>query len=237
MQNYRHNVPTYGTSNENMYKLVIFDLDGTLLDTIEDITNALNHALSSCGCRTVSLDECRKLVGNGISNLLRDALPAEHKNDEKHAAMTEAFMPYYTEHMSDFTKPYEGIYDVLRKLSAEGVALAVASNKFQKGTEELIGKFFGDISFVKVLGQREGYPIKPDAGVVFEAMEAMPGIKKEDVLYCGDSDVDMKTGNNAGVRTLGVTWGFRTREQLEVHEPWKIINSVSEIPDAVLNHK
>lgn len=219
-----------------MYKLVIFDLDGTLLDTIEDITNALNHALSSCGCRTVSLQESRKLVGNGISNLLRDALPPECKSDEMHAAMKDAFMPYYIEHMSDCTKPYAGIPEVLERLSSEGVALAVASNKFQKGTEELVKRFFGDISFVKVLGQREGFPIKPDAGVVFEAMEAVPGIQKDEVLYCGDSDVDIKTGNNAGVKTLGVTWGFRTQEQLEAHNPWKIINEVSEIADSILNN-
>lgn len=217
-----------------MYKLVIFDLDGTLLDTMQDLANAVNHALSACGIRTIDVDECRKLVGHGVKNLLRGSLPAEHRTEETLTRMEKEFFPYYTEHMSDFTRPYEGIPEVLQKLSEKGISLAVASNKFQKGTEELVSKFFGEINFVKVLGQRDGYPIKPDAGVVFEAMKSAPDIAKDDVLYCGDSDVDMQTGNNAGVRTLGVTWGFRTREQLEANNPWKIIDTVPEIVSSVM---
>lgn len=218
-----------------MYKLIIFDLDGTLLDTMQDLTNAVNHALSACGIRTIELEHCRKLVGNGIRNLLLGALPDDHQTEEMLARMEAEFFPYYKEHMSDFTKPYDGIPEVLQKLASEGYSIAVASNKFQHGTEELISKFFGDIEFVKVLGQREGYPIKPDAGVIFEAMAALPSVTKDEVLYCGDSDVDMKTGNNAGVRSLGVTWGFRTRKDLEAHKPWKIIDSVPEIIDAVMH--
>lgn len=224
---------TTAQSTKNMYKLIIFDLDGTLLDTMEDISNGVNHALRACGIREISVDECRKLVGNGIRNLLRDALPENMRNDDMLSRMEAEFFPYYTAHMSDFTKPYDGIPEVLKKLDTEGYHLAVASNKFQQGTEELISEFFSDIRFVKVLGQREGHPIKPDAGIVFEAMAAVLGIEKDEVLYCGDSDVDMKTGNNAGVKSLGVTWGFRTREQLEVHKPWKIIDTVPEIIDAV----
>ena len=215
-----------------MYKLIIFDLDGTLLDTMEDITNGVNHALTACGCRRITVDHCRTLVGNGIKNLLRDALPEDIKTDEMLAQMSEYFYPYYNAHLSDFTRPYPGMTETLETLAANGMKLAVASNKFQAGTEELVEKFFGHIDFVKVLGQREGYPIKPDAGVVFEIMEAA-GETKEDVLYCGDSDVDMKTGNNAGVRTLAVTWGFRTKEQLLAHKPWKMIDNTSEICDAV----
>lgn len=228
-----HNVPFCGTIEENMYKLVIFDLDGTLLDTMEDLANGVNHALASCGVRTIDVEECRKLVGNGVRNLLRGALPLEVRTEEMLARMEESFFPYYTEHMSDFTKPYEGIPEALKRLSSEGIMLAVASNKFQKGTEELIERFFGDIPFVKVLGQREGYPIKPDAAVVYEAIEAA-SVTKEEVIYCGDSDVDMMTGNNAGVKTLGVTWGFRSKEQLLEHNPWKIIDSTSEIADSIL---
>ena len=220
-----------------MYKLIIFDLDGTLLDTMEDICNGVNHALRACGIREIELEECRKLVGNGIRNLLRDALPEEVKTEEMLANMEAEFFPYYTAHMSDFTKPYDGIQETLRLLDSRGYKLAVASNKFQKGTEELVSKFFGDIRFVKVLGQREGYPIKPDAGVVYEAIEAVPGITKDEVLYCGDSDVDMNTANNAGVRSLGVTWGFRSKEQLEIHKPWKIIDTVTEIAEAALCDK
>ena len=216
-----------------MYKLVIFDLDGTLLDTMEDIANGVNHALISCGVRTIGIEECRKLVGHGIRNLLKDALPQEVRTEEMLARMEDSFFPYYTEHMSDFTKPYEGISEVLQTLSSEGIMLAVASNKFQDGTEDLVEKFFGDIPFVKVLGQREGHPIKPDAGIVFEAMEAA-SVKKEEVIYCGDSDVDMMTGNNAGVKTLGVTWGFRSKEQLLAHNPWKVIDNTRQITESIL---
>ena len=237
MQNYIHNVPICGTNNKNMFKLVIFDLDGTLLDTIEDINNGVNHALEACGYPKIDIQTCRKLVGHGIKNLLRDALPESMKTEEIVENMSAHFFPYYNAHMSDYTRPYKGIKEALEKLSSEGIQLAVASNKFQAGTKELVEKFFGDINFVKVLGQREGYPIKPDAGVVFEAMAEIPGIKKDEVLYCGDSDVDMQTGNNAGVRTLAVTWGFRTREQLEVHNPWKLIENTSEICSAIFGNK
>ena len=219
-----------------MYKLVIFDLDGTLLDTMEDISNGVNHALTACGCRTIEIEECRKLVGHGIKNLLRDALPQDMKTEEMQKKMAEHFFPYYNAHISDFTKPYPGIQEALRMISDHGIKLAVASNKFQAGTEELVEKFFGDIKFISVLGQRDGYPIKPDAAVVFEIMAEVPEIKAEEVIYCGDSDVDMQTGNNAGVNTLAVTWGFRTIEQLQVHKPWRMIDNTSEICDIVFGN-
>ena len=220
-----------------MFKLLIFDLDGTLLDTMEDITNGVNHALKACGCRTIGIEECRRLVGHGIRNLLRGALPQNLKTEEMLEKMSEHFYPYYNDHISDFTKPYPGIPEALKKIEAKGIKLAVASNKFQAGTEELVSKFFGDIKFIKVLGQREGFPIKPDAGVVFEIMKEIPEIRHEEVLYCGDSDVDMQTGNNAGVRTLAVTWGFRSREQLLAHKPWKMIDNTSEICDIAFETK
>ena len=147
--------------------------------------------------------------------------------------MSEHFFPYYNAHMSDFTRPYPGIHEALREISSHGIKLAVASNKFQAGTEELVKKFFGDIDFVAVLGQREGFPIKPDAGVVFEAMAELPGVKPDEVLYCGDSDVDMQTGINAGVRTVGVTWGFRTREELEAHSPFAVVDNPAEIIEVI----
>ena len=220
-----------------MFKLVIFDLDGTLLDTMQDLTNGVNHALTACGCRTIDKEECRKLVGHGVINLLRSALPQDMRSEKMLKSMEEHFFPYYNAHMSDFTKPYPGIPESLRAIASKGIKLAVASNKFQAGTEELVGKFFGDINFVKVLGQREGFPIKPDAGVVLEAMSAVPGLKTDEVLYCGDSDVDMQTGNNAGVRTLAVTWGFRSREQLQADNPWRMIDNTSEICDIVFGDK
>ena len=212
-----------------MTKLVIFDLDGTLIDTREDIANACNYALEQCGYPTVPLEEYNMLVGRGIDNLFRGALPEGHKSEDMVAKMRSIFVPYYNEHKCDFTKPYDGIIEALEVLSSKGLKFAVASNKYQEGTEQLVEKFFGKYDFVRILGQRDGKTIKPDPLIVAEAMEGMPGISADEVVYCGDSDVDMQTGIGAGVRTIGVTWGFRTREELERYSPYALIDHPSEI--------
>ena len=216
-----------------MIKLVIFDLDGTLIDTMEDIANACNYALEQCGCPVRRLDEYNMLVGRGIDNLFRGALPEDLKNEEMVAKMRSFFVPYYNEHKCDYTRPYNGIIELLDRLSADGLQFAVASNKYQEGTEQLVEKFFGKYGFVKILGQREGKPIKPDPEIVAEAMEGMPGIGPDKVLYCGDSDVDMQTGIGAGVKTVGVTWGFRTREELAAYSPLALIDSPMELVDVI----
>lgn len=217
-----------------MTKLVIFDLDGTLLDTREDIARGCNHALKACGYPEHETDDFNKMVGRGIYNMLLAAMPEDCRSEEKLEAMVKHFIPYYHEHIADYTIPYPGITDLMERLSEAGIRAAVASNKYQAGTEALIEKFFGKYEFLKVLGQREGCPIKPDPAVVLEIMEAMPGLKKEEVVYCGDSDVDMQTGNNAGVRTIGVTWGFRSREELLANNPWLLADKVEDILSAVL---
>ena len=214
-----------------MTKLIIFDLDGTLIDTREDIANACNYALEQCGYPVHSLDKYNMMVGRGIDNLFRAALPAESNTEENVARMRSIFVPYYNEHKCDFTKPYDGIIDALEKLYTAGYKFAVASNKYQEGTEQLVEKFFGKYGFVSILGQREGKPIKPDPLIVSEAMEGLPGVKLDEVVYCGDSDVDMQTGLGAGVRTIGVTWGFRTREELADYKPYALIDHPSEISD------
>ncbi len=194
-----------------MTKLIIFDLDGTLLDTREDIANACNYALRMCGCPERRMDEYNMLVGRGIMNLFRGALPEGMRGDEGLIMdMRNHFVPYYNEHIDDCTRPYEGIIGMLDRLAEAGISFAVASNKYQEGTEVLVRRFFGDYDFKCILGQREGKPIKPDPEIVREAMEAA-GAALEETVYCGDSDVDMQTGLNAGVRTVGVAWGFRTR--------------------------
>lgn len=215
-------------------KLVIFDLDGTLLDTIDDLAAACNHALSECGFPMRERNEYFQLVGRGINNLFRGALPQEHRTEEMIDRMREYFLPYYSAHGCDLTKPYEGIMEMLDSLSDNNIAIAIASNKFQAGTEALMEQYFGDHKFCCILGQREGKPIKPDPAIIHEAMEAVPGISLNEVVYCGDSDVDMMTGNNAGVRTIGVKWGFRSEEELKRHNPWLLVESPREISDAVL---
>ena len=216
-----------------MTRLVIFDLDGTLLNTIEDLGRACNHALAQCGFPLRRMDEYNMMVGRGIMNLFLNALPEGEKNMDNALKMREFFVPYYSEHGSDFTAPYPGIPELLDNLTSRGISLAVASNKYQQGTEHLIRHYFGKYEFVRILGQREGKPIKPDPEIVREAMEGVSGIRLDEVVYCGDSDVDMMTGKNAGVRTIGVTWGFRTREELLAYDPWLLAETPADIANAI----
>ena len=212
-----------------MIKLAIFDLDGTLLDTLGDIAGACNHALTVCGCPTHEVGEYKMFVGSGIMNLFRRALPEEQRTEGMVMKMRDAFVQYYDVHKDDMTRPYPGIKGLLDELTAKGIRLAVASNKYQEATEELVTRYFGTYRFACVLGQREGHPIKPDAGIIFEAMASCEGVRPDEVIYCGDSDVDMQTGINAGVRTVGVTWGFRSREELAAYSPCLLADNPKEI--------
>lgn len=217
-----------------MIKLVIFDLDGTLLDTLEDIADSCNHALDECGFPPRNLEEYRRFVGRGIMNLFRSALPDGHKDEDTVLRVRDAFVPYYNVHKNDKTRPYPGIEELLDTLTANGIMLAIASNKYQEATEELVRKHFGGYRFPCILGQREGKPIKPDAGIIVEAMQQC-GVTADQTVYCGDSDVDMMTGNNAGVKTIGVTWGFRTREELAEHEPMLLADDHTQIQNKILS--
>lgn len=212
-----------------MTELVIFDLDGTLLNTIEDLGTACNHALRECGFPERRMEEYNSLVGRGIDNLFRGALPEESRTEETVKKMRSIFIPFYDAHKCDRTRPYDGIPEMLKGVKEAGIKVAVASNKYQEGTELLVKHFFGYMDFVKILGQREGYPIKPSPEIVGEAMRAAGDIPKENVIYVGDSNVDMETGKNAGVRTVGVTWGFRSREELEAYTPWHIADTPEEL--------
>ncbi|MCD8313409.1 MAG: HAD family hydrolase [Bacteroidales bacterium] len=217
-----------------MAKLAIFDLDGTLLNTLEDLAVAANLALRACGCPEHELEKYKKFVGRGIHNMLHDALPADRNGEEMIERASEVFYPYYNAHNCDLTCPYPGIIDMLTKLDAAGVRMAVASNKYQAGAESVVGHYFGQFSFVKILGQADGRPIKPSPEIVGEVMRELPRLTKEDVVYVGDSNVDMQTGRNAGVRTVGVTWGFRSREEMAACDPWKIVDSPDELTECIL---
>ena len=196
-----------------MTKLAIFDLDGTLLNTVEDLGNATNHALTECGFPTHPIEAYYQMVGRGIYNLFRAAVPAGQSTEEVVQRMASIFIPYYDAHKCDFTRPYDGIPGMLKTITAAGVRLAVASNKYQDGAEKLVHHFFGEYDFVRILGQREGQPIKPDPA---------------------DSNVDMQTGLNAGVRTVGVSWGFRTREELAAYSPSAIVDTPEELSRVIL---
>lgn len=210
------------------HSLVIFDLDGTLLDTIGDLAEAANHMLSLRGLATHDDATYRTFVGNGILRLVERALPEELRTPEVVAAARADFLSYYLDHIDLRTAPYAGIPELLASLQARGVRLAVASNKFQAGTEKLILSFFPAIHFEAIYGQRPEVPLKPDPAVVEEIL-ATTGTPREEVLYVGDSGVDMQTAHAAGLRAIGVSWGFRSREELLTAGADRIIDCAEEL--------
>ncbi len=190
------------------YKVVIFDLDGTLLDTLEDLAAAVNHAMREKGFALHTPDEYRRMVGHGVRNLVTQALPEEERSERQIDESLDAFKKYYTSHIDIHTRPYPGMQELLRSLDKEGVRMAVASNKFQSGTEYLIQRFFADIPFVAILGNRDGFPLKPDPEIVAEVLR-MADIPKDEAVLVGDSPTDMKTAANGGIRAVAVSWGYR----------------------------
>jgi phosphoglycolate phosphatase len=196
--------------------LIIFDLDGTLINTIDDLGQACNHALSACGYPTHKIEDYPRLVGNGINKLIERALPESDRNEETVMQLRAFFVPYYDEHNCDLTHPYDGIPALLETLKQQGHTLAVASNKYQAATEKIVEKLFPGI-FDVVLGERENVARKPDPQIVWDILEAI-GRKGEeaieDALYIGDSLVDAETAKAAKLPFVACTWGFCTREQL-----------------------
>lgn len=211
-----------------MKKLVIFDLDGTLLNTIADLAAATNYALQACGYPTHDTDAYRFFVGNGINKLFERALPEGTQSKENVLKIRSLFVPYYNEHNADLSRPYPGIENLLETLQKKGYMLAVASNKYHEATQKLIKQYFPRINFLAILGQRENIPAKPDPQVVYEIMEKA-GVERNEVVYIGDSSVDMQTGANAGVTTIGVCWGFRPRTELEAYNPSLIAEQAEDI--------
>ena len=212
-----------------MKKLVIFDLDGTLLNTYEDIAAATNHALAMYGYPTHPTHVIKSFVGNGINKLFERALPEGHKDMDEVLKIRAAFIPYYNEHGADFTMPFEGIVELLYTLQRLGLKLAVASNKYEQATKALIDTYFPEIEWCAVLGQREGVPTKPDPTIVNEILAAADITDKSELLYVGDSGVDMQTAINAGVDAVGVTWGFRPRAELESFRPMGLIDKAEDL--------
>ena len=195
-------------------RLAIFDLDGTLLDTIGDLAEACNHMLGLRGLGSHTREEYRAMVGNGILRLVERALPEELRSAEYVAEARRDFLAFYIDHINCYSRPYDGIRKVLQTLQDEGWTLAVASNKFDAGTKKLIGSFFPEIHFKAIYGNREGFPLKPDAALVELIMEEC-GATADTTFMVGDSGVDIQTAKAAGVRSVGCSWGFRSRTELE----------------------
>jgi len=221
------------TLNYPMKSLLIFDLDGTLLDTVADLAASTNYALRQCGFPIHATDAYKFFVGNGINKLFERALPEGEKTQENILMVRQYFLEYYGTHNAELTTPYPGIVDLLKSLQVAGIKLAVASNKYQKGTEKLIKYFFSDIHFVAVYGQRENVPAKPDPTIVSDILE-IAKVDKQNVLYVGDSGVDMQTAQNSGIDALGVSWGFRPRSEIQAFSPKYIVDQPSEILSIVL---
>lgn len=211
-----------------MKRLVIFDLDGTLLNTLADLAESTNMALRRNGFPVHGMDEYRLFVGNGINKLFERALPEGGKTEANVLRIRKDFLACYDEHCMDKSRPYKGIPELLLWLRQKGLALAVASNKYHEATVRLTGRFFAKDTFSVVLGQREGIPPKPDPAIVTEILE-MSGFSKEDALYVGDSGVDMQTARNAGIASCGVTWGFRPRAELEEFSADHIVDAPESI--------
>ena len=218
------------------YDLVLFDLDGTLLNTIPDLGNAVNHALGIRSLPVHEMYEYPAMVGHGIRNLVTKALPEELRADEGYVSEVLAdFSSYYTAHIYDRTEPYPGITELLATLQESGCAMAVVSNKFQSGTEKLIRKFFPDIKWVAVMGNQEGMPLKPDPAIVkmiFNSYAGQTGNKEPNAVMVGDSSSDIRTGKNAGIATISVTWGYRPESSLTDADI--LAHNVEELEEALL---
>lgn len=211
-----------------MKKLIIFDLDGTLLNTIADLAHSTNHALQTLGYPTHEVASYNFMVGNGINKLFERALPEGEKTEENVLRVRKEFLLHYDRHNADESRPYLGIPELLETLQHKGYKLAVASNKYQAATEKLIAHYFPGIRFVAVFGQHEGVKVKPDPAVVHDILQ-IAGVSKDEVLYVGDSGVDMQTAIHSGVTSCGVTWGFRPRTELESFCPDYIVDKAETI--------
>ena len=221
--------------------IIIFDLDGTLINTISDLGQACNYALSACGFPTHKIEDYPRLVGNGVNKLIERALPEEHRNEETVLRLREYFVPYYDEHNCDFTRPYDGIPELLEALKQKGDEamrrkgerwfLAVASNKYQAATEKIVAQLFPGV-FDVVLGERVGVERKPNPQIVYDILEAKGErreAKGEEILYIGDSLVDAETARAAGATLVLCTWGFGTREQMEGAKPDYLVDHPLEV--------
>lgn len=207
-------------------KLIVFDLDGTLLDTLEDLHASVNFALSRHNFPHRSIDEVRCFVGNGIFRLVSRAVP-ENTADEILAAVFEDFKTHYSLHSMDRTRPYDGICELLAELRAAGCRLGVVSNKADYAAKPIIAHYFPD-TFHCVVGERDGVRKKPAPDTVLEVMDRL-NCEAADTVYIGDSDVDIQTAKNSGCDGIAVTWGFRSREFLRENGAEIMADSVKEL--------
>lgn len=209
-------------------KLVIFDLDGTLLDTREDLIESIDYALKKSGYQQQAPSVYLSLIGKGIKAVIEHILPEATRTKVEINRVKDQFESYYAAHMMKLTKPYPGITELLTELRHRGVVLAVVSNKAQQEARELIRHYFESGTFDVILGQREGEPMKPNPAIVNEIL-VTTGMNKNDTLYVGDSTVDIETAKKAGVLSVAVTWGFFSRQELEKGGAGHVVDEPDEV--------
>lgn len=210
------------------YDTIIFDLDGTLLNTLDDLADSTNYALSQMGfpCRTI--DEVRQFVGNGVKLLIDRAVPTGISEDKKEKCLS-IFKEYYSKNMENKTRPYDGIIEMLSNLKKLNINIAVVSNKFDRAVKGLCEKYFSGYVNIAV-GESEKIRKKPAPDSVLEVIKIL-GSSKESTLYVGDSDVDVITAHNAKIKCIGVTWGFRDKDLLQSCGADYIIDKPCQIND------
>lgn len=216
----------------NIYKAVIFDLDGTLLDTLGDLHAAVNHALDEFGFPERSIDEVRRFIGNGVVKLMQRATP-DGTDAQTDAKCLDSFRSYYLAHMQDMTAPYEGVIPLIEKLRKKGIKTAVVSNKFHQAVYELCLDYFPGL-IDEAIGVSVEAERKPSPVNVYKALERL-GVSADECIYIGDSEVDVQTSHNAGVKCIGVTWGFRDCEELVEAGAEVICRSCDEIMEIIVN--
>lgn len=211
-----------------MIKLVIFDLDGTLLETVGDLAASCNAVLRRYGLPEHDYAAYRRFVGNGVRKLCERALPEQWRTEAQIDRIRDEFVAYYTAHIDCHSYAYEGISYLLEELVARGIKVAVVSNKFQQGTDLLIRKFFPEIPFVAVFGNRPEVPLKPDPAADLEVLR-LAGVAPEEALHLGDTASDIRAAKAAGIGAVGVSWGFRSREELLEAGADRVIDRAEEL--------
>ena len=197
-----------------MKRLIVFDLDGTLINSLEDLADSANHVLEQHGFPTHPVDAYRYFVGDGVRKLIERILPEEERNDLRIEQCRQEFVDYYKIHMEDKTSVYPGVIELLKALKDKGLKIAVATNKVHVAVGPLMAKYFPGIQFDSLIGQREGVPVKPAPQIMYDIL-AQCGCEPSEAFHVGDTATDMQLAHNAGVTPVGVLWGYRPLEELQ----------------------
>ncbi|MBR4072902.1 MAG: HAD family hydrolase [Clostridia bacterium] len=214
-----------------MIKAVLFDLDGTLANSLKDLANAVNYALSLDNYPLREVEEFKMFVGDGMPKMIERALPEGHKDADTVARMLKYVLEHYSVHYADNTCSYKGVPELIESLKEMGLIVAVVTNKVQEMADIVVEKLYGN-AFEKVFGKREGVPAKPDPTMALLAMEEL-GVKPDECVFIGDSGMDVATGVNSGALPVGELWGFRGEEELRANGAKYIISDPSELIEII----